>query len=150
MAKRNQQSSTQGVRGKNPVIAGLLAWMIPGMGHFYLRRRIHGIIFLVTINLLFFLGCSLGGDLFPKIQDAGAIGVLSRISHFFNGLPFIGTWQIWGETARPAAPYSEMGKAWIDIACLLNILIIFNAYDIAKGRPIFSNKTDGDGNQAKS
>lgn len=117
---------------KSVPIACILAWLMPGMGHFYLRKWKHGLLFLLAINLLFFLGCSLGGDLFPRVKDAGAIGYLSWISHFFNGLPFLGVWQFAGETARPAAPYSELGKTWIDIACLLNILVIFNAYDRAK------------------
>ena len=42
-------------------IAGLLAWLIPGMGHIYLGFRRRGIILLVTITLTFWTGVAIGG-----------------------------------------------------------------------------------------
>ena len=42
---------------RNPVIAGVLAWLIPGAGHFYQGRAFKGIIYFVCI-----LGLYLGGE----------------------------------------------------------------------------------------
>lgn len=42
-------------------IAGLLAWLIPGMGHIYLGFRRRGLILLVTITLTFWTGVAIGG-----------------------------------------------------------------------------------------
>ncbi len=142
--KRNRADNKYPIRSdgaKQVPAACVLAWIVPGMGHFYLRKWSHGLLFFLAINTLFFLGCYLGGDLLPRVKDAGAIGYLSLISHFFNGLPFLATWKFFGETARTAAPFAELGKTWIDIACLLNILVIFNAYDRAKVQA-FSSKTN--------
>lgn len=42
-------------------LAGLLAWLLPGAGHFYAGRRVRGVILLVTISALFWSGVALGG-----------------------------------------------------------------------------------------
>lgn len=44
-----------------PLIAGLLAWLIPGAGHLYLRRTARGLILFVCINGLFWTGIAIGG-----------------------------------------------------------------------------------------
>ena len=45
---------------RNPLVAGVLAWLIPGAGHLYQRRFAKGILFLVCILSTFFFGLSLG------------------------------------------------------------------------------------------
>lgn len=45
---------------RNPYLAGVLAWLIPGAGHFYQRRYEKGVIFSVCILGLFFYGLILG------------------------------------------------------------------------------------------
>jgi TM2 domain-containing membrane protein YozV len=47
---------------RDPYFAGLLAWLIPGAGHFYQRRYAKGILFLVCILGTFFFGFILGGQ----------------------------------------------------------------------------------------
>ncbi|MGE0758249.1 MAG: DUF6677 family protein [Pirellulaceae bacterium] len=41
---------------RNPWVAGVLAWLIPGLGHIYQRRYAKGILFLVCILGTFFYG----------------------------------------------------------------------------------------------
>ncbi len=41
--------------------AGLLAWLIPGAGHWYLRRPVRAVILFVTIHGLFWAGVAIGG-----------------------------------------------------------------------------------------
>lgn len=47
---------------KNPVLAGVLAWLIPGLGHFYQRRMAKGIVFFVCILSTFAYGVYFGGS----------------------------------------------------------------------------------------
>ncbi|KKM02374.1 hypothetical protein LCGC14_1785050 [marine sediment metagenome] len=44
-----------------PVLAGLLAWAIPGAGHVYLGRTVRGIVLCVCINGMFWTGVAFGG-----------------------------------------------------------------------------------------
>jgi TM2 domain-containing membrane protein YozV len=45
---------------KNPGVAALLAWLIPGLGHLYQGRTLKGVLFFLTVCGLFFFGSWLG------------------------------------------------------------------------------------------
>lgn len=45
---------------KNRFVAGILAWLVPGLGHFYQGRIGKAILFLVCIHGLFWTGYALG------------------------------------------------------------------------------------------
>lgn len=47
---------------KDPALAGFLAWLIPGAGHFYQGRTAKGILFSVCLLGTFFYGCYLSGN----------------------------------------------------------------------------------------
>ena len=47
----------------NPAIALLLAWIVPGAGHFYAGRRVQGIILFLVITATFWAGMGFGGVL---------------------------------------------------------------------------------------
>lgn len=47
---------------KNHVLAGLLAWIFPGAGHFYQRRFFKAFLFLFCVGTIFFVGCFLGSS----------------------------------------------------------------------------------------
>src|SRR5688572_21691707 len=46
---------------RNPVAAGVLAWLCPGAGHLYQCRYAKGMLFMVCILGTYFFGLSLGG-----------------------------------------------------------------------------------------
>lgn len=45
---------------RNPYLAALLAWLIPGAGHFYQRRKAKGALFCICILSTFLFGLGLG------------------------------------------------------------------------------------------
>ena len=47
---------------KNPFPAAILAWLIPGLGHWYQGRKEKAILFFVCIMSIFLFGCYLGSD----------------------------------------------------------------------------------------
>ena len=47
---------------KNPVLAGALAWLVPGLGHFYQGRTAKGVLFCACILSTFIYGVYLGGN----------------------------------------------------------------------------------------
>ena len=44
---------------RNPFIAGLLAWLVPGLGHYYQKRYHKALIFFLCIVPTFIAGCAL-------------------------------------------------------------------------------------------
>lgn len=63
MASRQAAQSTDLIEIdlRNPAWAALLAWLIPGAGHFYQRRYSKGALFLVCILSTYFFGLTIGG-----------------------------------------------------------------------------------------
>jgi len=47
---------------KNPFLAGVLAWLLPGLGHWYQGRKAKAILFFCCIILIFVAGCYFGSD----------------------------------------------------------------------------------------
>ncbi len=49
-------------RLKNPFLAAVLAWLLPGLGHWYQGRKEKAILFFACIMSVFLFGCYLGSD----------------------------------------------------------------------------------------
>lgn len=63
MAESNDsQSNDQAIQLKDPLVAGVLAWLIPGLGHFYQGRNAKGALFAICIMGTFLYGLYLGGS----------------------------------------------------------------------------------------
>ena len=43
------------------LVAMVLAWTLPGAGHLYLRKRVRGLVILITVGLTFWSGVAMGG-----------------------------------------------------------------------------------------
>jgi hypothetical protein len=52
-------SETLEIDLRNPAIAGVIAWLVPGAGHLYQRRYAKGILFMVCILGTYFFGLGL-------------------------------------------------------------------------------------------
>ena len=59
---QSSQSNDQSIQLKDPLIAGVLAWLVPGLGHFYQGRNAKGVLFIVCILGTFIYGLYLGGS----------------------------------------------------------------------------------------
>ena len=47
---------------RNPFVAGLLAWLFPGLGHYYQKRYHKALIFFLCIMPTFVVGCALASS----------------------------------------------------------------------------------------
>jgi hypothetical protein len=61
VAEAPQQSDSPAIDLKDPILAALLAWLVPGLGHWYQGRRAKAVLFFVGIMGLFAYGVYLGG-----------------------------------------------------------------------------------------
>lgn len=62
MTESNEpQSHDRSIQLKDPLIAGVLGWLIPGLGHFYQGRNAKGALFTICILGTFIYGLYLGG-----------------------------------------------------------------------------------------
>lgn len=91
---------------KDPVLAAILAFLLPGMGHFYQRRIFKGILYCVCILGTFFTGLNIGhGQVVYFHWKNSENRTYAYLCQFWVGLP-----------ALPALAQSQLrGKAAFDI-----------------------------------
>ena len=119
------------------VPAVLLAWLIPGGGHFLLKKRERGVALAVSVIAMFVLGIMMrgamfhpeGGDLLTTvIYYGGFIGdLLSGILYFLA---------LWFGYNQPdmAGHVHDYGTKFLVAAGLLNLLAMVDAFEIATGK----------------
>ena len=133
---RNEQSGSE----LRAIVAGLLAWLVPGLGHFYLRQHWRGAVFLAVITVTFWCGVAIGGvvnTVAPRSHPAWFVAELCTAGNALGGLamrsslpevraahtsPYLATW-----------PADDIGLVYCGVAGLLNVLVILDA--IGRGGP---------------
>jgi hypothetical protein len=115
------------------VLVYALAWLVPGGGHLWLGRRGPGLVFLVTLPLMFGIGLWLEGRLFP-FQPTEPLVILAACADVLAGLPYLAARVLQLGAGQAASVTYEYGNAFLITAGLLNALVIIDAHDIALGR----------------
>lgn len=121
---------------ENAWMSLILAWLIPGLGHFYLRRFGRGAVLGAVVWALFGLGIVTGGHLYGLFDSSS--GFLSYIFGFFDlgsGLLYFVS-RVLGVASVEQAQVStaEYGNVLFMLSGLLNYLLALDAYDLASGR----------------
>ncbi|MBV8073577.1 MAG: hypothetical protein JO270_27025 [Acidobacteriaceae bacterium] len=121
---------------RSPFLTVAAAWLVPGLGHFLLGRKVRAAILFVAVLVAFITGVMMHGPLF---QPDGAQGdVLSRIiqiggfiGDLSSGLMYL--LAVWSGYAPPdqASHNADYGSKFIVLAGLLNLLAMVDAYEIA-------------------
>lgn len=142
---------------RNPWLAGFLAWLVPGLGHWYQGRKGKAILYAVCILGTFFFGLALGEgkNVFWRWTSPTADPEKFRfdyIAQFFVGLaslpalvqatlaqygmpPILGGYLAEPQPEELAGLYPRLGRllevGWVYtvIAGLLNVLAIYDALD---------------------
>lgn len=116
------------------VPAVILAWLLPGAGHLYLRRTTKGLVLLVTILGLFSMGVFWQARLSPSLGLDDLLAFLRSIAQMAMGLPYFIARSLGFEAGMVTAPSHEYGNTFTEVSGLLNILVMLDAYDTAVGR----------------
>jgi len=142
---------------RNPRTAAFLAWLVPGLGHWYQGRRGKAILYAVCILGLFYAGFLMGEGKIVYWRWVNPLRYPERFCYyypgqFFVGLPALpaliqGTLRylgydpiLWGFLAEPdqveinrlfpkLAKLVDIGTIYTTIAGLLNILAIYDALE---------------------
>ena len=109
------------------------SWLVPGAGHLWFGRRQKGLVFLITLPLMFAIGLWLKGRLFPFDFSEPLVG-MGAIAHLGNGIPWFLVRMADAGRGMPTAPTYEYGYVFMIASGLLNFLVILDAFDIAMGR----------------
>jgi len=117
-------------------VAGLLAWIVPGAGHFYLGHWQRGLVFLVAIGATFWSGVAIGAVRYTVDPHERTAWFMAQLCTGVHGLIAC----MWGEDTRSQIPApvaspsyrsSDTGVVYSGVAGLLNLLVIINALVLA-------------------
>lgn len=117
----------------NVVVAVLSAWLVPGMGHIYLKRRLRGLVFFALVLASLLIGCWLDGNLY-RVVPGQPLSILATLGSMGMGFPyFLLRYGLHYEGDVRGASY-EYGTAFLLTAGLMNLLLVLDAWDIVRGK----------------
>lgn len=136
-----QQAATQPKEGMAAVNTWILpvlaAWIIPGGGHFFLKKTGRGALILGSVVLMFLFGVFMRGAMFvPERGDVltTLISYGGFVADLASGaLYFAATLFGYAQPDMPGAVH-DYGTKFLVTAGLLNILAATDAYEIAIGK----------------
>jgi hypothetical protein len=115
------------------VAAGLLAWVWPGLGHLYLKRRGKALVLMGAILTLFVLGVAMDSRLQLHLGLEDPLALLFSVAQMGIGAPYFFARSVGFEAGLVTSPTHEYGNTFTAVAGLLNILVILDALDTARG-----------------
>jgi hypothetical protein len=129
---RNERAVAQPIT-KLGIAALLLGWLIPGAGHFLLRRWWRGALLMASVTAMFVLGVLMQG----KVYRANAGDILDMLGFIGDlgagGLYLLTRFMDWGQDAINMAT-ADYGTKFIIVAGLLNVISAVDAHHIAIGK----------------
>lgn len=114
-----------------------LAWLVPGGGHFLLKRHGRGGLILFAVAGMFLCGLLMRGTMFqPQTGDllTTIINVGGFIADVCNGLLYLLTAWLGYNQPDVAGHSYDYGTKFLVTAGLLNVLAMVDAFEIAAGR----------------
>jgi hypothetical protein len=121
------------VTERSPYLLLLLAWLMPGAGHFTLGKRQKAYVFAAVLPAMFVIGLLLDGRLFP-FAPSDPLVALASLANVMAGAPYLLARLFGGGGGVPTAVTYEYGNTFMIAAGLLNTLVMLDAFDVARGR----------------
>jgi uncharacterized protein DUF6677 len=115
-----------------PALAAVAAWLVPGLGHVYLRRWRRGVAFFLLVIVSLWVGWSLKGNLYRPLPNE-PLSVLGTLGALGMGIPYF-LFRTQGYSGDILAPGYEYGTAFLLTAGLMNWLLVLDAWDISRGK----------------
>ena len=126
-------------KSKNIVIAVVLAWLIPGAGHYYLEKKGKAIVFFALLTLTFLSGMAMA-----NFRNVSFREPLYFFAYFWLGsITIIAFCTTMNFSIVPIFyPYAyQLGCLYSTVASILNIFLILHVLHLA-ARPVHKEQVD--------
>jgi len=116
-----------------PLLILLAGWLLPGAGHFLLRKWIRGTLLFASIVAMFLIGISLHGKIYtPNTGDL--LDVLNFVGDLGAGLLYVLARALDLGASTVQVAIADYGTKFIVVAGLLNVIAAVDAHSLATGR----------------
>jgi hypothetical protein len=112
-----------------PLIAG---WLVPGGGHFLLRKWGRGALLAASILGMFVLGLAMQGKVYTGAHDI--LDLLGLAGDLGNGLLYVISRLLGLGDVQVMVTTADYGTRFIVVAGLLNIIAAIDAHNLRTGR----------------
>ena len=112
-----------------PLIAG---WLVPGAGHFLLRKWGRGALLAASIVGMFGVGIAMQGKLYSGTKDV--LDMLSLAGDLGNGLLYLASRAAGLGADQVTITTGDYGSRFIVVAGLLNVISAVDAHNLRTGR----------------
>jgi hypothetical protein len=112
-----------------PLIAG---WLVPGGGHFLLRKWGRGALLAAAILGMFVLGLAMQGKVYANAHDI--LDILGLAGDLGNGLPYVISRMLGLGDVQVMVTTADYGTRFIVVAGLLYIIAAVDAHNLRTGR----------------
>ena len=112
-----------------PLIAG---WLVPGAGHFLLRKWGRGALLSASILGMFVVGIAMQGKLYAGAHDI--LDLLGLAGDLGNGLLYVVSRAAGWGADQVTVTTADYGTRFIVVAGLLNVIAAVDAHNLRTGR----------------
>ena len=110
----------------------ILGWLVPGAGHFLLRKWGRGALLSISVVGMFVIGLAMQGKLYTSAQDI--LDMLGFVGDLGNGLLYIVCRTFGLGADQVMVTTADWGTRFIVVAGLLNVISAVDAHNIRTGR----------------
>lgn len=110
----------------------MIAWIVPGAGHLWMGCVQKGMMFLISLPMMYVTGLWLDGQIFT-FDLSHPLVALAALADVGIGAPYFIARVLGSGEGRVVAVTYEYGNTFLVVAGLLNMLVVIDAYDIAVG-----------------
>lgn len=115
------------------IVAVVLAWLVPGLGHVYLGRRKRGLFLGGLLLGMFAVGLALEGSL-SRPAGGTYLSTLAMLADLGMGPVYFVAQATGWDAGRMTAATHEVGNTFHWSAGVMNMLLMLDAHDVATGK----------------
>lgn len=134
--------------GRDPGRALLLAWLVPGAGHWFAGLRGRALLYGVSVTGLFVAGLAMGGLVTASVYGHkwafllqlfnGPLAVAAAVGHYAAQQALAGAnaaaW-LKGLVSPGPSPVADLGMTFTLVSAAFNVLVLADAYYLADRPP---------------
>ena len=134
MATAQKTKAVQGSQQGFVYLPLIVGWLVPGAGHFLLRKWGRGALLSASILGMFVIGIAMQGRLYGGAHDI--LDLLGLAGDLGNGLLYFASCAMGLGTDLVQVTTADYGTRFIVVAGLLNVIAAVDAHNLRTGRKV--------------